>query len=583
MLTRLLRTALILGVLFALACNSTKQGRVALDTVRTDYLNALFQAHPTAASRIGLHQYDGRLDSTNALAFARRAEELGRMMTRVQRLRSLSLPIELETESAALEYAIRKEMAKLGNIHVWRKHPVFYLQIPLESIGRMMRHEASALTSDRLKAIVISLNETDAVVAGLRANVNQPTAPSVEAGIETCSNLLWLLTEQLPPWGIQAAGVDTGLERSFDVSLRQATQAIEKTMDWLQSDLQTAATEDYAIGAENFVALLLFDSLAEIRLSDLLQQAETAMARDRAAFVQAAAVVSPGAAPAAAISQLAGQALPLNELQDAARQEIRTAISFVEQHDIITMPAELGAENPAGKIHVQEMPRHLRSPLVPFLSDDPMLTPNNPRDTYFLVSQPDSGWPIAQQQELAAHLSPAGVRLGVARGLLPGRYLQALGGIAPVPMGAQVNPITLLQSEVAREGWAHYAEHLMTELGFGSGDPAQRMLLAQRSSLLSTRFVACIRIHTKDMPLHQAAQLFQENAFLSPESAAREARDCANHPLAFAGALGKQMILDLHRDYQRQTGDQSLRSFHDKFLKWGTIPIPLVRKVLLAE
>ncbi|MCX8068142.1 MAG: DUF885 domain-containing protein, partial [Anaerolineae bacterium] len=47
--------------------------------------------------------------------------------------------------------------------------------------------------------------------------------------------------------------------------------------------------------------------------------------------------------------------------------------------------------------------------------------------------------------------------------------------------------------------------------------------------------------------------------------------------------LGKLMVLKLREDTRAREGDRfDLRSFHDRFLSYGTPPVPVVRRLMLG-
>ncbi len=564
------------------ACAGPGQESGALTRVSSDYMNALFGARPATAAAIGLHQYDGRLDDVSSLALARRADELGRMLPRIQRIRTLNLPFEDDLDAAALEYRIRAELAAFQRLERWKRDPSFYLEIPLLSIDRTMRH-VYAPASDRLKAVVISVNEIDAVLAAMRANLDAPSRAEVEVGLDTGYLLLDLLQNELPRWGTASAGVDTRLESSFSAGLARATSTVAQSLDWIRKHSLPTARSPAGIGAENFVIALLFDSMVEIRVSDLLSRAEQGIARYQQAVTAAAAKVSPGASFARVREDLAAASLPTGAAVSATNAAVLEILSIIRERDLFSVPPEIGGAGDERRYHIAATPSHRSAALRYFLFDPPMLAANSDKEGYLLLSRPDRGWLPSIGQEHSAYLVPAGFRLAAANAVVPGRYLQAVSLELRETLGAETDIRLLLESRVTREGWGYYAEQLLTDAGLGADDPFQELLLAHRSLLASGRFAACIRIHAQGASLEQAIQLFENDTYLTPEAARLEAVRCAADPLALAGALGKELITELREEYQREFGDQSLKAFHDAFLKRGPMPIPLLRRAILQQ
>jgi uncharacterized protein (DUF885 family) len=79
-----------------------------------------------------------------------------------------------------------------------------------------------------------------------------------------------------------------------------------------------------------------------------------------------------------------------------------------------------------------------------------------------------------------------------------------------------------------------------------------------------------------------AKRYFTTKCFQQPANAYEEARRGAYNPTYLYYTLGKLQIYKLRADYQKAKGARySLRDFHDQFVKQGSIPISLVRRILL--
>src|SRR5260370_15006224 len=59
------------------------------------------------------------------------------------------------------------------------------------------------------------------------------------------------------------------------------------------------------------------------------------------------------------------------------------------------------------------------------------------------------------------------------------------------------------------EGWAHYAEQMMLDEGFG--DARLRLAQTQEALLRAARYVVGIRMHTRGMTLAQATAFFRND------------------------------------------------------------------------
>ena len=97
--------------------------------------------------------------------------------------------------------------------------------------------------------------------------------------------------------------------------------------------------------------------------------------------------------------------------------------------------------------------------------------------------------------------------------------------------------------------------------------------------------------HRRDNPLfaaeweavlQESVDDLEEKAFQEPANAYEEARRGAYNPTYLYYTLGKLQIYKLRDDYQKARGSSySLQGFHDQFVRQGSIPIKLIRRILL--
>jgi len=111
-----------------------------------------------------------------------------------------------------------------------------------------------------------------------------------------------------------------------------------------------------------------------------------------------------------------------------------------------------------------------------------------------------------------------------------------------------------------------------------------RLAQLEEALLRDARYVVGIKLHTAGWTVEQGAKFFQEKAFQEPANAYEEARSGAYNPTYLYYTLGKLQIYKLRDDYQKAKGSNySLNMFHDEFLKQGSIPIKIIRRILLPD
>jgi uncharacterized protein (DUF885 family) len=84
------------------------------------------------------------------------------------------------------------------------------------------------------------------------------------------------------------------------------------------------------------------------------------------------------------------------------------------------------------------------------------------------------------------------------------------------------------------------------------------------------------------MTLEEATQYFVDHAGMEPVNAQREAFRAAFDPTYLIYTLGALQIRKLRDDLKREQGDAfSLGAFHATMLSQGSLPVALLRRMLL--
>ena len=134
------------------------------------------------------------------------------------------------------------------------------------------------------------------------------------------------------------------------------------------------------------------------------------------------------------------------------------------------------------------------------------------------------------------------------------------------------------------EGWAHYAEHMVLEQGFGKRKTAIKLGQLAEALIRIARLVVAIRLHAEDMSVEQGVRFFRDEAYLEESNARREAERGTFDPSYVVYTAGKLMLLKLREDYRAQAGDAfSLKSFHDTLLRNGLATFQVHRQLMLKD
>jgi uncharacterized protein (DUF885 family) len=204
-----------------------------------------------------------------------------------------------------------------------------------------------------------------------------------------------------------------------------------------------------------------------------------------------------------------------------------------------------------------------------------------PQRAYYYITDPDPSWPAEKQETHLRDFNYGALWSISIHEVYPGHFLhyQHLRHLA-----SSFRKSILFSSTAIVEGWAHYAEQMMVEVGFRKNDPSVRLGQLAEALIRLCRTIVGIRLHCEDLSVEQGVRFFRDHAYLEESAARREAERGTFDPSYVLYSLGKLAILKLREDYEAREKERfSLRRFHDALLGNGTVPLGLQRSLMLGE
>jgi uncharacterized protein (DUF885 family) len=258
-----------------------------------------------------------------------------------------------------------------------------------------------------------------------------------------------------------------------------------------------------------------------------------------------------------------------DDLIPAVRRSVEAARQFVIDKDLVTIPSDV-------RPRVEETPPYARG--TGFASmDTPGPYETRATEAFYYVEPVDKEWDAKHVEEHLKLYNPWVVGMINVHEAFPGHYVQFL--YSPrYPTKVR----KLVGSGTNSEGWAHYTEQMMVDEGFGGGDPRERLAQLSEALLRECRYVVGIKLHTQGMTVEDGAKVFVDSCFQQPANAYVEARRGSFNPTYLYYTLGKLEIQALRDEYMSKKG-ATLKQFHDAFVSQGSLPVPLVRKILFHD
>jgi uncharacterized protein (DUF885 family) len=549
------------------AASGTSKGSTELALFVESYFNTYYAFNPSEGTSAGFHEYDRQLEDRTAARIRSRVVELQAQATQLAAIRKLPMLPQDTVDAELLENRIKGELLDLDSIRVWRS-PLYYAGIPGNAVDLLMKREFQTPIA-RLERVTARIRQIPALLDAMRDNTLEPPKEFTDLAIRILKGSVPFFQDEVSAWAKTAAGSNNQALIEFKNVNRTAVAALEVVARHMEENVTLMSTGSYAIGADKFAAKLKYDEMVDIPLDKLLAIGEQRLEQDHKAFVEVAKQVAPGKSAKDAVTVLEAQHPTEAGLMESARNTLQSIKGFVQSKNIVPIPSDILPK-------VQATPPYARSGTFASM-DTPGAYEHDAKEAFYYVTPTESSWDAAHKLEHLKLYNRPVMDMITIHEAYPGHYLQFLY-VKQFP--TKTRKLVYCSSNV--EGWAHYAEQMMLEEGFGNGDPKVRLAQLSEALVRDARYVAGIRLHTQGWTVEDATKLFEEQAFMQHANALEEARRGTYNPTYLYYTLGKMMIYKLRDDYKQAKGSAySLSKFHEEFVKQGGIPIRQIRQILL--
>jgi hypothetical protein len=527
------------------------------------FLEEQFEAHPTFAAGAGRHEFDGRLPDWSPEGIEAEVARLRNERARAAEFDPSMLDERRAFEREILMWVLDSDLFWLDAIQWPRTNPLFYSS-PLDPSLYLTREYAPL--PQRMRAYIDYARAVPRATAQVQANLRTPMPRShAELGKMSFGGLATYYESDVP--AVFAAVDDPDLQIQLREANAAAAQAMRELGAWFEAQIPPAGTDagEFRLGAELYSRMLWETERVDVPLAELEEAGRRDLERNLDALREACAAYAPGLSVKDCLARVAAEK-PEGGPVEGARRQIAGLRKFVEEKGLVSIP---GSE----EARVEESPPYQRW-------NSAFIDIPGPYDRHlpsiYYITPPNPSWSPEEQAQYIP--GEADLLFVTAHEVWPGHFLQFLHS-------------NRVESELGQlfvgygfaEGWAHYSEELMWEVGFGDGDPRLHIGQLQNALLRNVRYMVALGLHAGNLSLEEAERMFREQAFQDPASARQQAARGTFDPAYLNYTLGKLMVRKLREDWTAsREGRASWREFHDQLLSYGGPPVPLVRKAMLG-
>jgi hypothetical protein len=527
------------------------------------------KTNPFLAVDAGRHEYDGQVPDWSTQGIANEIARLKAARTEAEAFAadSLTTPQRFERDYL-VKGVINRQLFWMDTAQFPFKNPAYYVE-RLDPDAYLSREYAPL--EKRMVGFIGYARAIPQLAADIRSNLRMPMPKTLlDRGISGFGGYADFYKSDVPK--VFESVKDADLQKQLLEATTAAAAAMNGLKSWLEGEKKNA-TNDYALGEALFVQMLKQTEEVDVPLADLKAAGEADLDRNLKALAGACEQYLPKKPIPACIAKMSASKPKEGSVRGAIAQ-LGELQAFVTEKHVVTIPSDMQAA-------VKESPPYNRGNFAYINIPGPY---EKGVVSTFFVAPPDPSW--TQKERLEYIPGVADLLFTSVHEVWPGHYLQFQHSLR--------NPSLVSGLWVGyayAEGWAHYAEEMMWEVGLGNGEPEYHIGQLTNALLRDVRFLSAIGLHTQGMTVEQSEKMFLEKGYQDVGNARQQAARGTYDPAYLNYTMGKLMIRKLRQDWMAKNpppagvdpaSAQRWQAFHDKFLSYGGPPIPLVRQEMMG-
>ncbi|MFI7598610.1 DUF885 domain-containing protein [Actinoplanes sp. NPDC049681] len=462
-------------------------------------VDAILDSDPALASSAGDHRYDDRLPDHSPGAVAERVTMLRDAADALAGIDPDTFDPQDQVDHAILTAVVERGVFELTDVREHEWNPLAHNPGPLlhALIARPF-----APVEERLAALGGRLSAIPDALATARAVLRDVPRLHAETAVGQFAGAAALIRGELPGLLAEAPGLRSAIEPVAAAAL----DALAEFDGWLGARLESGEPgRDPRLGRPLWEARLWHTLDTELPAAEILSRARQNLDEVGAQLREAAAELVGGPATdetvRRALDTLAAEHPDDATIVDLAKVTMSEATDFVREHHLMTL-----IDDPCV---IEEMPEFARGVAVAYCDPPgPLETAEVP--TFYCIAPAPSDWPPERVESFYREYNDHMLRNLTVHEAMPGHFLQ-LAHSRRFRAATRVRALGFSGPFV--EGWAVYAEELMSGLGFG-GLPVrlQQLKMQLRMSLNAVidQLVHCEDLQESEAMHMLTAQGFQE-------------------------------------------------------------------------
>jgi uncharacterized protein (DUF885 family) len=547
------------------------------DSFKETFIEALWKTYPGWASEVGYHKYDSVLVIPNSASRTTQLTFAGDQLKNLTQFDVGKLSDNNKTDYYLIDNFLKSVQWNINEEKSYEWKPSTYNVS--ESFATMLINNYDSLDT-RLHHFGLKLAAVPAYYEAAKHNIKNPTKEHTQLAIDQNLGGVSVFESDLKS-ALEKSKLSETEKQAITNRAGEAVKAIKDFTDWLKN-LDNQTPRSFRLGKELYPKKFEYDIQSAYSVEQVY---EKAIARKKFLHEK--------------MTELAGQLWPKYMGTEKKPEDRLTMIKTVIDKISLTHVAPDSFQTAIEK-QIPELTKFVNEkkllyldpskPLVVRKEPDYMagvagasITSPGPYDkngnTYYNVGSL-SGWDKDRAESYLREYNYYLLQVLNIHEAIPGHYAQL------VYSNQSPSIIKSIFSNGAMiEGWAVYTELMMLENGYGNNQPELWLMYYKWNLRTVCNTILDISVHTKDMTQEDALNLLINEAFQQQaEAQGKWKRVSVTSVQLCSYFTGFTEIYDLREEMKQRQGDKfDLKTFHEKFLSYGSAPVKYIKAMMIAE
>lgn len=550
---------------------------VSFEHFSAAFIDSLWALSPTWALYSGKHVNDGHLEIPNDASRVKTLAFVKLQQAKLAQFDKASLTPNELIDYHLIDNLLGSMAWDISSFKSWQWDPSSY---NVSGGFAQIINENFAPLDDRLRSVLARMEHIPAYYTAAQANISHPTLEHTELAIMQNQGAFSVFSDDLLTQVADSGLSDT--EKSlFKHRFDAATVAINDHLAWLDNlllQLNKEGARSFRIGEDLYEQKFAFDIQAGMTAKQLYQKAVADKDKVQAEMAKITTQLWPKyfntPTPADSklairqlIDKLSTQHVPRDEFVNEVRKQIPELIEFVNKKALVTL-------DPNKPLVVRETPEYMRGYAGASISaPGPYEKSGN---TYYNVT-PLDGMSDESAESYLREYNHWILQILNIHEAIPGHYTQLVYSNESPSLVK-----SLFGNGAMVEGWAVYTERMMLEEGYADFEPEMWLMYYKWNLRVICNTILDYSIHVNGMTQAQAIALMMDEAFQQQAEAEGKWRRATLSQVQLTSYYsGYREIYDFREEYKQSQGKNfDLKTFHEKFLSYGSAPVKYIRQLM---